>query len=118
MRTTTKIFHWTPRILGILMTLFIGMFALDAFDPRLALLRQILNFLIQLIPAYIALVTVVIAWKWDLAGGLIYLLLSLSYSVWAVHHPLWILAISLPLITLSILFFMSWYFRRKERTVS
>jgi len=118
MRTTTKIFHWTPRILGILMTLFIGMFALDAFDPRLALLRQILNFLIQLIPAYIALVTVVIAWKWDLAGGLIYLLLSLSYSVWAVHHPLWILAISLPLITLSILFFMSWYFRRKERKVS
>ena len=34
MTTTTKIFHWIPRIIGILMTLFIGMFALDAFDPK------------------------------------------------------------------------------------
>ena len=114
MKTTIKIFHWAPRILGILMTLFIGMFALDAFDPHLTILRQISNFLIQLIPAYIALITVVIAWKWDLAGCLIYLVLSLFYASWAWHHPLWILGISLPLIILSILFFISWYLKRKE----
>jgi hypothetical protein len=118
MKTSLKIFYWTPRILGILMTLFIGMFALDAFDPRLAVLRQVVNFLIQLIPAYIALVTVIIAWKWDLAGCLVYLLLSLFYASWAFHHPLWILGISVPLMALSILFFVSWYLSRKNRKVS
>jgi hypothetical protein len=115
MSTTTKIFYWIPRITGILMTLFIGMFALDAFDPRLTIIRQILNFIIQLVPAYIVLITLIIGWKWDLAGCLIYLVLSLFYAATAYRHPLWILAISSPLLLLSILFFISWYLRKKEK---
>jgi cell division protein FtsW (lipid II flippase) len=111
MTTTTKVFHWIPRIIGILMTLFIGMFALDAFDPRLSVMQQIMDFLVHLIPAYIALATVLIGWKWDLAGCLIYLVLALIYTFWAFHHPLWILCISVPLLVLSVLFFISWYLK-------
>lgn len=111
MTTTTKVFHWIPRIIGILMTLFIGMFALDAFDPRLSVMQQIMDFLVHLIPGYIALATVLIGWKWDLAGCLIYLVLALIYTFWAFHHPLWILCISVPLLVLSVLFFISWYLK-------
>jgi len=118
MKTTTKIFHWIPRITGLLMVLFIGMFALDAFDPHLAVYRQILNFLIGLVPAYIVLATVIIGWKWDLAGCLIYLVLTLSYTFLSYKHPLWLLGISLPLLILSILFFISWYLKRKEKIAS
>lgn len=111
MTITTKVFHWIPRIIGILMTLFIGMFALDAFDPRLSVMQQIMDFLVHLIPGYIALATVLIGWKWDLAGCLIYLVLALIYTFWAFHHPLWILCISVPLLVLSVLFFISWYLK-------
>ena len=115
MKTTTKVFHWIPRIIGILLTLFIGMFALDAFDPRLTLLQQFMDFLVHLIPAYVVLATVLIGWKWDLAGCLVYLVLALFYAFWAYHHPMWILGISMPLLVLSVLFFISWYLKYKEK---
>ncbi len=118
MKPITKIFHWIPRICGLLMVLFIGMFALDAFDPHLTILRQILNFLVGLVPAYIVLATVIIGRKWDLAGCLIYLVLTLFYTFLAYRHPVWLLGISLPLLSLSILFFISWYMKRKEKMAS
>jgi hypothetical protein len=117
MNTTTKIFYWIPRILGVIMTLFIGMFALDAFDPSLSVLKQVMDFLVHLVPAYIALATVLIGWKWDLAGCLLYLVLALIYAFWAFHHPLWILSISVPLLLLSILFFISWYLNHGNKKV-
>lgn len=115
MTKTTKVVHWIPRITGILMTLFIGMFALDAFQSGLTVWQQIRDFFIHLVPAYIVLATVLIGWKWDLAGCLIYLILAVFYATWAYQHPLWILGISVPLLVLSVLFFLSWYLKRKEK---
>jgi energy-coupling factor transporter transmembrane protein EcfT len=91
------------------------MFALDAFGPHQSLWMQILSFIIQLVPAFIVLATVIIGWKWDLAGCLIYLVLASFYSFRTYRHPLWILAISVPLLVLSILFFISWYLKKKEK---
>jgi len=114
-KTTTKVFHWIPRILGIVMVLFIGMFALDAFHPGLTVWQEIKSFLVQLIPGYIVLATVLIGWKWDIAGCFLCLTLALVYDYWALHHPIWILAISAPVFVLSLLFFISWYLKKKEK---
>ncbi len=118
MKTTTKVFHWAPRILGLLMTLFIGMFALDSFDPQLTLWQQITGFLIHLVPAYIVLATVVIGWKWDLAGCYIYYTLAILYGIWAQQHLLWILGISGPLFLLGTLFLISSYLKKRERQLT
>jgi hypothetical protein len=88
MKRTTEIVHWIPRVLCILVILFISMFALDSFDPRLTLWQQIGGFLIHLIPTYILVALLVVAWKWELTGGILFVLLAAGFSpvVYNINH--------------------------------
>ncbi len=78
--------HWLPRILGIAAILFVSMFALDSFGPGLPLSKQIGNFLIHLIPSYVLLLALVIAWKWELVGGSLFVLLGLGLAPFIFRH--------------------------------
>jgi len=64
MKTSIKILHWTPRIICILAILFISMFAIDSFAPDLTIWQQLGGFLIHLIPSFILIAILIIAWKW------------------------------------------------------
>lgn len=66
-----------PRILCILAIAFVMMFSLDVFDPKYTLGEQIIGFLMHNIPAWILIVLLVIAWKWELVGGIIFILISI-----------------------------------------
>jgi len=59
-----KILFWLPRILCIIAILFISLFALDAFQPDLTIWQQLEAFLMHLIPSFILLILLLIAWKW------------------------------------------------------
>lgn len=72
MNTKDKLFYWLPRLLCIVAILFISMFALDAFDNRLTIWQQIGSFLIHLIPSYVLIIALIIAWRWELIGGIIF----------------------------------------------
>lgn len=80
MKTTDKLLYWSPRIIGILAILFISMFALDAFDPRISLSEQILAFLIHMIPSFVLLAVLLIAWRWEMVGGIIFAAIGLGMS--------------------------------------
>lgn len=82
----TKLIHWTPRVICILAILFVSMFALDSFSPELSIWQQIGGFLMHLIPSYILLVFLLIAWKWELVGGVLLLLISLGFSPFIYQH--------------------------------
>jgi hypothetical protein len=45
--TSGRLLLWSPRILGVLVSMFIGMFALDAFNEGKPLLLALPNFLIH-----------------------------------------------------------------------
>jgi hypothetical protein len=72
--------HWLPRVLCVLAILFISMFALDAFDPRLTIWHQISGFLIHLLPSFTLVLFLLIAWKWELIGGMIFILVGLGFA--------------------------------------
>lgn len=93
---------WSPRILGILVALFIGVFALDAVNEGAA------AFLIHLIPAVFLLLTVALAWRWPWMGGVIFVALAVYYAMSVSGHLNWVLAISGPLLVVGILFLWSW----------
>jgi hypothetical protein len=65
-----KILYWTPRILAILAILFMMMFSLDCFDMggKDALICLVMHN----IPAFIIIIVLVIAWKWELVGGILF----------------------------------------------
>lgn len=80
MEKSISVFHWLPRIICILAILFVSMFALDAFDPRLTIWQQIGNFLIHLIPSFILLTLLIVAWNWEFIGGIIFSVIGIGLS--------------------------------------
>ena len=70
-----KILYWFPRILAILAILFMMMFSLDAFGGEQSFGRQLTGFLIHNIPAIILILALVIAWKYEIIGGTIFILI-------------------------------------------
>ena len=73
------VWYWLPRILAILIALFISLFALDAFAEDYAWWQQIGALLIHLVPTYILILVILIAWKWEQVGGIIFILFGLGY---------------------------------------
>lgn len=81
-----KILYWTPRIICILAILFVSLFALDAFDGQLSIWEQIGGFLIHLIPSFILLGLLILAWKYEYIGGIILIIIGLIFSVIVFRH--------------------------------
>jgi hypothetical protein len=115
MKTSLKILHWSPRILSILLILFLALFALDAFEPGKSFPQEMLSLFMGLIPALLLVVVAIIAWKWELIGGTLFILLALGYALFAMNHLMWIVGISLPLIVEGILFI--WCFLAKKKAL-
>ena len=112
---------WSPRVLGILVCLFLSMFALDAFEGGKTFLQGLRDFLIHLSPMLILLGVVVLSWRWEWIGGAVFSVLALAYAYFAAilrHHPDWILPIAGPLLLVGVLFLLSWMRRDKARSTS
>lgn len=106
--TSGRLLLWSPRILGILVSLFIGLFALDAFSQGKPLFQAIPDFVIHLIPALMLLVLVGASWRREWIGGVAFVGLAVVYATMAREHLDWILVISGPLIVVGALFLWSW----------
>ncbi len=125
MKNQLRLFHWLPRILCILAILFISMFSLDTFAPGLTLGEQILGFIMHNIPSYVLIALLVIAWKWEYIGGIIFILIGLLTSPfmyrhnYAMNHSVWIslsviLVINFPFVLVGVFFLLSNWFKKKE----
>ena len=128
MKTSIKIIHWTPRILCILAILFVSMFAIDSFDPKYTFWQQLQAFFMHLIPTYILILFLVVAWKWEIIGGLILMAFALGFSPfiyfhnYQMNHSVWIslsviLMINFPFILTGALFVWSYFLKKKNKVL-
>lgn len=126
MKNIVDWFFWIPRVLCIMAILFVSMFALDAFAPGLTFMEQVRDFLIHLIPTYILIVALLIAWKWEKLGGIILMAIGLWLSPfvfqmnWHRTDSIWVamvvvLMINIPFIAVGALFIISHYLKKKTR---
>lgn len=124
MKLSAKVLHWLPRVIGILAILFVSLFALDAFAPNLTVWQQIGAFIIHLIPSFVLVIFLLIAWKWEFVGGIIFIVIGLGLSPFLFFHnyrmnqSIWmslgiISVITLPLVIVGILFIISHFRKRK-----
>lgn len=119
MKTPLKrLLFWTPRILCILFAAFISTFAADVFGEGYGFWRTILALLIHLIPTWIVLVVLAVAWRLEWVGGIVFTALATLYLAmfWGRFHWSTYLVISGPLFLVGILFFLNWLYRRELRT--
>lgn len=106
--TLFSLLRWTPRILGIAVALFIGLFALDAFAEGKPLREAIPDFLIHLVPTALLLLTVFVSWRRGWIGAIVFVALAVAYASMVPNRPDWILIIAGPLFVVGLLFFWSW----------
>lgn len=125
MNNTLRVLHWLPRIICIAAILFISVFALDAFEAGLSIWQQIGHFLVHLIPTYIFVLLLAVAWKWEKAGGIIFMIIGLLFCVFVFninynrnHFPFWqsmliVLSVAVPFLLVGVLFLVSYFQKNK-----
>jgi len=112
--TSSRLLVWSPRIVGILVSLFIGMFALDAFSEGKPFLQALPDFLIHLSPAFVLLTIVAASFRWPWIGAVTFIGLALVYAMTMSKGRLdWMFTISGPLLVVGALFLWSWFERGK-----
>jgi hypothetical protein len=115
-----KFIFWAPRVLAIIFILFLSLFALDVFEPGRLIPEMIAGFLIHLIPCYILVAVLVISWKRELFGTVVFTLLGILYIIFAVKGAglmgiSWSVIISGPLFLIAFLFYKSQKYKAKNK---
>jgi len=110
---TRRFLFWSPRILCILYAMFLSMFALDVFSEGYGFTQTILALMMHLVPTYLVVVALVIAWRWEGVGAILFTALTLFYLVMS-NGGSWI--ISGPLLLIGFLFFFNWKYNEQLKT--
>ena len=126
MKPYQKILRWTPRVLCIVAILFISMFAFDSFSHERTFFQNLGSLLMHLLPTFILIAFLVVAWIWELTGGILIALTGLAATPFIYNLNFQrtqsastslgvILMITLPLIIIGALFIISYFINRKTR---
>lgn len=110
-----KILYWTPRVLTIVFILFLGLFALDSFEGDQSMIKKLGGFFIHLIPNFVLILILVVAWKHEWVGTLAFALVGIAYIImfWGRFPVATYLIISGSLFMIAILFWLNWMNRKK-----
>ena len=115
--------YWTPRILAILFILFLAMFSLDIFEGNYGFWGTIARLIMHNIPAMILLIVLIISWKYEIVGGIVFILAGIFYiimlSMTAIttgfewYYLSWAVQISGIAFFIGIMFLVGWFKKKK-----
>jgi len=119
-----RLLFWSPRILCILFAAFLSLFALDVFGEGYGFWKTILALLIHLTPVFALILALVIAWRWEWVGAVLYAAAGTWYVIWTLRHPNlpaavklnWCLVIAGPAFVIAALFLVNWLCRAELRS--
>ena len=111
-----SIARWLPRVLGIGFAAFLAIFALDVFDQGLGFGATIVALAIHMIPTWLVLAAVGVAWRHEKAGAAMFFMLAAVYLFMVgSRFPMFsILLIAGPPVVIGVLFLLSGQITRKS----
>lgn len=116
---TRRLLFWTPRVLCVVFTLFISMFALDVFGHAHGFWETLTALFMHLIPSFVLLAMLILAWRWEWIGAVVSTALAILFLWWnyTVRHNVLpaVLIIAGPLILMAGLFLVGWVMRKEIR---
>jgi hypothetical protein len=115
-----------PKIAGMLFVAFLALFSLDVISPESSIGQILLGLLIHNIPVFILLATLLIAWRHEIVGAVVFALAGILYILLilfnAINHQFawymvsWCFSIAGPAFVVSYLYFYCW--KNKKPRVS
>ena len=115
-----QVLFWAPRTLGIIITVFISLFALDVFGEGKGFWGTTLALLIHLIPTGLVLILLAVSWRWEWVGAIVFVALGVLYVILFWGRFVWYTYafISGPLFLVGVLFLLNWHYRGELRAKS
>ena len=107
-----KVILWTPRILSIMLIIFLSMFSFDVFELDDVSYRLALGFVVHNIPVIVLVIALIFSWKYPLVGACTYIGAGIFYAIWMLiaGEPVMVDAIfilGLPAVIIGVLFLIS-----------
>jgi hypothetical protein len=98
--------------------MFLSLFSLDVFGAGYGFFKTLLALLIHLIPVYLVVIVLFIAWRREWVGAALFAILSLLYPVLTRGREHWTayVTISGSLALIAVLFLLNWIYRAQLRT--
>jgi hypothetical protein len=125
MKKINKFLYWAPRIMGILFVCFLALFSLDVFEEGRSAGEIAIGLLMHNIPSLVLLAVLIVSWKYEIVGGIVFTLAGLAYISLVIPRSSsadsipwyialsWSLTIAGPALITGILFFLNWRMKRK-----
>jgi hypothetical protein len=122
--SSARILDWAPRVLAIAFIGFISLFALDVFNEGLGPRQTIAALVMHLLPAMVLTLLLVIAWRREWVGALLFGLAGVGYilviapkeSLTLAQKVNWSGTIAGPALLVALLFWTNWI--RRTRTAA
>jgi len=115
-----KFIYWSPRILASLFVVFLALMSLDVFEIKASIWQILGGLFMHNIPTLILLAVLVISWKYEMVGGVVFILAGISYIFMVVGNAsdwrlalAWSLQISGMCFIIGGLFIANWLKKKK-----
>ncbi len=115
-----QLLYWSPRVIGIIFSAFIMLFSLDVFQESKGFWETALAFLMHNIPVFVMVIILIVTWRWEWFGGILFSLLGFIYigMAWG-RFPFGTCAIISGLLFLiGGLFLLNWKYRKIIKAVA
>ena len=116
----SKSLYWAPRILSIIFICFLTLMSLDVFDSGLNFWQTVVAFFMHSLPALFLLIILIISWKYEIVGGIGFILAGLVYIALLMRNPFewymlsWAVQISGVAFLTGTLFLIGWFKKNKK----
>jgi len=108
--------------------LFVSVAALNMATMGIPPSQRLVRFVIHLVPSFLLLLFLVVAWQQEIIGGVLFTILGLGFIPfnyimnYHMNHSVWIslgriLMFNVPFILVGVLFFFSYFLRNKNTSV-
>jgi hypothetical protein len=115
----SKLLYWIPRVLVIFTIVFMMLFSFNCYEGSDSLRTKIICFLMHNLPIAVCLVALIIAWRWEFPGGILFCLIFIAASIFFrsfKDNPASLIITTQFLIT-GILFLIHYYHKEKKNAV-
>ena len=117
--------YWTPRILSIIFICFLALMSLDVFDSASSFSEILIGLFMHNIPVFILVAVLIIAWKYEIVGGIAFILAGIFYIAMILTNAIatgfewyylsWAAQISGVAFLIGILFLIGWFKKKKKK---
>lgn len=79
---------WAPRVLSIAFIAFLSLFALDVFGEGYGFWKTLLALKLHLIPSLVLIAVLVLAWRWEWIGAVLFAAAGMLYVILVLPRPI------------------------------